>query len=519
MDLNAALSIATSGLEGTQYALGVVSQNVSNASTTGYVEETAQLNSRDSAGTGSGVKIGLTTRVVNDALQSSLYTQNATVEALTVKSNSLASITALQGSTSSDSGSTATLSDELGNLSNAFSSLVSTPNDSTALNTVISDAGTVVSTINDLSSAYQTQRQQAQDSIVSDVATVNTDLTTIGVLSKQIMLLKVQGQSTADLENQRASAMSDLSSQLSVTFTETSQGDMLVKTANGTQLPTYPTQDGQTLSTYPTSDSDTSSTTAIKTDQPTSTWPLSTSSEELQVTSTTSGTATGSYIPGITLDINGTDTNITSDLTGGSLGANIELRDTVYPKMQAQLDSFSYALASRFSTAGLSLFTDANGNVPSSTTNAETPTGIVGLSSTIEVSPTISADTSLLAPDGSTSVATNILSTAFTDTTAAPSTDLGVDGNISTGYSGNLTLANLATTLTSAQAQVASDTSSNLTSATTVQTSLTSSVSSVSSVSVDNEMSKIVALQNAYEANAKIVTTVQSMFTALLDAV
>ena len=32
-------------------------------------------------------------------------------------------------------------------------------------------------------------------------------------------------------------------------------------------------------------------------------------------------------------------------------------------------------------------------------------------------------------------------------------------------------------------------------------------------------MSKIVALQNAYEANAKVVSSVQSMFSALLAAI
>ncbi|MCH4089929.1 flagellar hook-associated protein FlgK [Acetobacter sp.] len=516
MDLNNALSIATSGLEGTQYALGVLSQNVSNASTTGYVEEVANLNSADTTGTGSGVSIGLTTRNVNNALQGSLYTQNASVAALTVKSNSLSAITALQGSTSSDSGSSATLSDEVGNLSNAITSLISTPSNATARSNVISNAQALTASINTLSSAYQSQRQAAQDSIVTEVSSVNTDLTTIGVLSKQIMSLKVQGMSTADLENQRAAAMSDLSSYLSVTYTETSKGDMLVKTADGTQLPTYPKDsNNNSLSTYPTTSSNSEGTSTL---EPSSTWPLTTDAITLTATSSITASANSSYIPAITLV--GSTTDLTSHLTGGQLGANIDLRDNVYPKMQAQLDSFSSTLATRFNDEGVALFTDSSGNVPGTDTTSSSPSGIVGFSSVIQVSATLAADPSPLSENGSTDTAQALLQTALgAGSPTAPSSGLGVNGNISTGYNGSQTLANLATSLTSAQAQVASSVTASLTTATSVQSSLTTKVSNVSGVNVDNEMSHIIALQNAYTANAKIITAVKDMFTALLNAV
>ncbi len=177
--------------------------------------------------------------------------------------------------------------------------------------------------------------------------------------------------------------------------------------------------------------------------------------------------------------------------------------------MQAQLDSFSSTLATRFNDQGVKLFTDASGDVPGSSTTAVPPDGIVGFSSTIQVGAAIAADPSSLSEDGSTDTALALLQTTLgSDSPAAPGSGLGVDGNISTGYSG-----------TSAQAQVASTVSASLTTATSVQSSLTTKVSNVSGVNVDNEMSNIIALQNAYTANAKIVTAVKDMFTALLDAV
>ncbi|WP_323993148.1 flagellar hook-associated protein FlgK [Nguyenibacter sp. L1] len=524
MDLISSLSIATSGLNAIESELSVTSQNVSNSGTAGYVSETATISSDVPGGLRNGVRIGATQLSINQALQSALYGQNAQVASYSTMSNSLAAVSAVQGSTSSDSGSTNTLSDDLGNVQNALTELTANPLDSASQSTVISNAQSLTTAIHTLSTTYASQRQTAQDNVASTVSSVNSDLTQIGVLSKQIMNLKAIGSDTADLENQRLGIMSDLSSQLSVTFSTTANGDMIVRTADGTELPTRPDQIGG---------NDSSETL------PSSTWPLSTSDATVTSGMYYAAGNAGSTIPGIML----AGTDVTAHLTGGTLGANITLRDDTYPQMQAQLDSFSYTLINRFNNAGLSLFTngtDATGTtVPqSSNPTQETPNGIVGLSSAIGVS-RIYADTpSLLTTTtngttgatttGDTTIITNVLSQAFgTDSNdvsqsaglAAPSSGLGPDGSQSTGYNGNQGLLALATTLTSAQGATISTASDNLTSATSVQTTLQTSVSNVSGVNVDDEMSKVVALQNAYTANAKVVSAVQSMFTALLDAI
>ena len=50
-----------------------------------------------------------------------------------------------------------------------------------------------------------------------------------------------------------------------------------------------------------------------------------------------------------------------------------------------------------------------------------------------------------------------------------------------------------------------------------MQTTLNSKVAAVSGVSVDAEMSTMVGLQNAYGANARVLTAVQQMWTDLLN--
>ncbi|MBO1324651.1 flagellar hook-associated protein FlgK [Acetobacter sp. TBRC 12305] len=522
MDLLSSLSIATGGLNALEYELSVTSQNVSNSGTTGYVAEVANVVSDVPGGLRNGVKVATTTLNINQALQTALYNQNASVASYTATSNSLAAVSAVQGTTSdSDSGSSDTLSDMLGSVRDALTSLTATPLDSGAQSTVISAAQALTTNIQTLSETYQTQRQTAEDDVVSTVSSINTNLTEIGAISKQIMTLKSTGVDTADLENQRLELMSSLSSQLSVTFSETSSGDMIVRTANGTELPTRPDQMGQNDNTVTL---------------PSSTWPLSTSDTTVTPTMYYAAGDSDSAIPGITLG--GKD--ITSDLTGGTLGADITLRDTTYPQMQAQLDSFSYTLINRFSSAGMSLFTngtDATGTTvaQSSDPTTGTPNGIVGLSSTISVSQTYVNTPSLLttatATDGTTTTgSTTLISTVLSDTfgtastdvsgsLAAPSTGLGPDGTQSTGYTGAQGLIALATALTSNQGATISQATDGLTSATTTQTVIATSVSNVSGVNVNDEMSKVVALENAYTANAKVVTAVQSMFTALLDAI
>ena len=60
-----------------------------------------------------------------------------------------------------------------------------------------------------------------------------------------------------------------------------------------------------------------------------------------------------------------TAADVTGQLTGGQIGANIALRDTTLPTNQAELDEFAQRLSNRFAAQGLTLFTDASGNVPS----------------------------------------------------------------------------------------------------------------------------------------------------------
>ena len=109
-------------------------------------------------------------------------------------------------------------------------------------------------------------------------------------------------------------------------------------------------------------------------------------------------------IPAITLG--GAD--VTSQLRGGQIGANITLRDATLPTDQAELDELAQNLASRFDTQGLTLFTDPKGAVPASAPVGAPPPpcrlAMSDLPVPIQVNAAVQANPSILR-DGSHDVA------------------------------------------------------------------------------------------------------------------
>ncbi len=490
MDLNAALSIATSGLYAVDGQINVASQNIANANTAGYTDEVAANQSVVAGDQVSGVRIGAATRVTAPALQTSLYAQNAVVAYQTTLSNAYSAVTSVEGSTSSSTGSSGSLSAYVSTLQSDFTALDSNPSSSVQQQVVVNDASALATGVQSLASTYATQRQAASDSIGSSVANMNQQLGQIGSLSHQIASLRVMGESTAGLEDQRQGVMTQLSSEIGVKFQEQPNGNMLVTTSTGLSLPTNAT-----------------------------TGPFSYAGGAILAGDSYNGSPARSTVPGILLD--GQD--VTSSLTGGTIGANIMLRDTTLPTDMAELDSFSSTVAQRFASQGLSLFTDGSGTVPAATALA------VGFSTVMQVNPTVLVSPSLVVSGtaaSASSVVASVLNYTFglqasngVPQPVVATTGLGVSGTLSIPYSGTGTLSDFAANLTAAQGNDAANAADELTTQTAVQSALQTNISSVSSVSIDSEVSKMTALQNTYTANAKVIAAVQAMFTSLLAAV
>jgi len=207
-------------------------------------------------------------------------------------------------------------------------------------------------------------------------------------------------------------------------------------------------------------------------------------------------TTTGSNGMEQVLDQNGT--NITSSLTSGDLGGTIQTRDQAIPGLLGQLDT----LANQFGTAinaaqakGFNQSGAAGGNF------FNVPTTVAGSSGAISMAITDPAQIAA-SSDGTAGSNGNLVNLSVVQTTALPAGQTPGDAYASLVYQvGSLT--------SNATAESSATTSSLL--------QLNDQLSSVSGVSIDEESANLITFQTAYEAAARVVTTVQALFTITLS--
>ena len=454
MSLISTLAVATSGLGSITRQLAVTSQNIANAGNTGYSRESLAVTAATDGTEGMGVRSGPVTRSLDLALQSQTVASSATLAGQQVQSDALAGIDAASGAP----GSGTDLPGLLGNLQDSFSTLANDPANQAQQAQVLVQAGALAQGLNGVGQAVSTARQTAQDSIVADVGTANAALHSLGVLSDQVIAAQARGDSTASLEDARDAQIQVVADLTGARFLRQSNGDLLA-IAGGVLLP------------------------------------LRSASGPLAIQAATLAPDTpAAAVPIVTV----AGANVTSALSGGRIGANLALRDTTLPAIQTGLDAFASSLASGFSAAGLTLFTNPGGAAP-------TPPA-AGFAQTLQVSAAVQAPPSLVragpataGPAGSTTLINSVLD--------------GVLG------SGGGSLQSQAVSLTDGVAQQASTASAVLDTGMAVQASLQAKLTAGSGVSVDSELSSLVQLQAAYGANAKVVAATETLWTALLASV
>ena len=408
-----ALNNALSGLKAAQQGLNVTSSNIANASTPGYTRKILPQEASLSDGVALGVKVGTIIREVDLTLIRDLINQQSTVEGLSVRAKYLDQIQAFHGASESEQ----SISSEISRLAETFQTLSSSPDNAFLINDTLNQAKQTATEINNFSNLIMQQRNDTQSELTLAVADANNALEIIARTNSLIAAQRANGESSAELEDQRDLAMRTLSKYLDIKFFENSDGKLTVMTQSGRTL-----ADG--------------------------------SARELIFNATPLGPS--SYYPGggatgIFIDSQ-TGLDITSENLGGSIGALIELRDQTFPQYMAHIDELAQKLAVRFEAQGLSLFTDASGNVPPSVADPGL-VGYVGFSQLIQVNPAIDIDPSLIRSgttglsvlEGSSEVVRKIVEFAFGEFAyeqATGTVDILTPGNVytATGLSQNVTL-------------------------------------------------------------------------------
>ncbi len=170
--------------------------------------------------------------------------------------------------------------------------------------------------------------------------------------------------------------------------------------------------------------------------------------------------------------------------------------------------------------AQLPLFTDSNGTpiTGAITASGSQTTGLAGL---IEVNPAVVASPSSLVAYSSTATSGDPTRPDFllnqmtqASVTFSPTTGIGTS---TSPYSG--TLSQYMSQLVSQQAQAANAASNVQQGQDAVVTALQQRFNDQSGVNIDTELSNLIALQNAYSANARVMSTIQQMMMSLLQII
>jgi flagellar hook-associated protein 1 FlgK len=247
-------------------------------------------------------------------------------------------------------------------------------------------------------------------------------------------------------------------------------------------------------------------------------------------------------IPPIT--IGGID--VTRQLIGGKLGESITLRDQTLPRYQAELDVAAAELADRFEEVGLRLFTDPSGTPPDysgpNPNAAYAGSAQIGFANRIEINPKVRSDVRMLrdgthdtggftknpvgGPAGFVTLIDRILSFTYGETDASgaswggfATSGLGPDGTLSSPFGSPRTIEDYSALVTASQTSDSAAAASALETAKQFSEGLEARFTRESRVDVDSEMASLIQLQNAYAANARVMTTAQSMWTTLFESV
>src|SRR5579862_4251262 len=616
MSVNQALSAALAGVNATQQALSVVAGNVANANTTGYVEEGVnQVETAVDGQTGTSVDISGINRNLNTLLQSQLRTETSGGAYADTAAQLYQQLQQVYGTPGSSSSFDAIFN----NFTSALQTLSTSPSSYSAQSGVISAAQAVAQNLNSMTGSIQQLRGQAEAGIASAVQTANTAIQQIAQINQQLVAAPPDS-STATLEDQRDQDITQLAQMMNVTVTQGADNQISVFTGNGQQLvagaqasqlsfnnvgalsatsqwSANPSQDSAgtiTLTSPGGATTDLIASNAFQSGQigaylqmrdtilpqaQSQLDELANLMSQALSNQTTSGTAVasgsqagfavdvGSLSPGNTVQLTYTDAQsvqhtvtIVALGAGGSLpaqsanssnpvvgvnfaggmsaaiaqlnaalGTNLQFSNPSGTVLQVlnngsgnvvnSLTATSTVTSLQSGSAQLPLFTDGNTPITGAITASGSQT--TGLAGVIEVNPALVASPSDLVAYAANTAAGDptrpdfLLSQMTTATlTYSPATGLG---SATAPYSG--TLAQYMSAIVTQQSQAATAATNLQQGQDTVLTALQQRFNDQSGVNIDTEMSNLIALQNAYSANARVMSTVQQMMNALLQAV
>jgi flagellar hook-associated protein 1 len=321
MGLSQALSSALAGVSVTQQAISVISGNVANANTAGYVEEAVkQIELSTDGQVGTSVDVTGINRDLDTLLQNTLWTETSGDSFADTSANLYTSLQQVYGTP----GTSTSIDGIYDNFTTALQALQSSPSSSSAQSQVISAAQALAQNLNSMTTSIQQLRTQAEQGISTGVQSANTDLQQIAQINAQLEGNSSSDSAAAALEDQRDQDITQLSQLMNVNVVQNSDNQISVFTGTGQQLVA-----GSQASQLQFGNAGTLSATMQ--------WSANPSQD-------TAGTITLVSPGGATTDLVASDA-----IQSGQIGAYLQMRDTILPQAQAQIDEFANQMSQALS--------------------------------------------------------------------------------------------------------------------------------------------------------------------------
>lgn len=319
MSLSSTLATAMAGLRANQAALSIVSSNIANAQTPGYITQSSIQVEALTGDIGASVSVLGVNRQLNQFVQTQLRSETsggAYADQMASVLNQLQSVYGTPG----DAG---TLETAFSDFTTALQSLSTTSGSASSQISAVTAAQNLAQQLNATTQGIQTLRSNAEQDINISVGQANAAMAQIAQINTQLQALTPTDPTAATLMDQRDKAIDQLSQLMDIRVSTDKTNQTTIYTSNGVELV------GVQASTL--------SFNSQGTLNPSSQW-------NINPAKSTVGNLTIKLANGAVIDM-----IATNSITSGQIAADVTLRDKTLVQAQAQVDQLAAAMASALS--------------------------------------------------------------------------------------------------------------------------------------------------------------------------
>lgn len=478
MSLTQAVNTAQAIFNNTGTQTAILSKNISNAYNSNYARRSAVLSTSLF-----GADVIATQRAQNDALLRQVLRTTAGDSAQQTLLDGLTRIQATIGGNESELSPQAALK----KFQSALNTYAGAPANTTTGAAAVSAASEVVNTIRNATQEIQTIRSQADQALLQSAGELRDLLGQFQKANDAVIVSSAAGTDASDAMDVREGLLKKISEIVGVTGTMRENNDMVLYTSEGITL-------------------------------------FETTPREIKFV------PTASYAPGVQGNSFYIDGVAVQPGTGGNtngmgkIAALLQIRDTVAPTYQKQLDEIARGLVTQFAetsnaapiTTLPGLFTWSGGTVP--------PAGTIvnGISSTLQINPAVLSNPNLLRDGAINGAAYNknpssnagfslVLNTLYNGLDTPLTFDVAAEAGVDSGLLG------YAAKSVGWFSALRSDASNAGETKNAMVIRATESYSSETGVSIDQELSDMLDIEQSYKASTKLLSAVDEMLKALME--